>query len=322
MIRKKSFSFGDFSVHPAHQYCLAKLGHSFFFLRENLTYDWRVNTRPQPYNCYFINIANPNDFDLIITHNSRQVRQVENWKESGILTKDIPLIYIFHFQPSGGDDEKEGMASKLEGYHLVFNSYDSQKSWGMPNESQRTIIHGFDQDEWRKWKGGINGVLTVAGRMGDRPHVTGYPFWKDVVTSLECEKLVMGSKWDKMMKWEKGIVRHSKNWDDLKKTMANYDVYFSPTHESPFPRARSEAFVTGMPMVTTPDHNVNLYVEHSINGFITDDAEEAVYYINLLLADKDLRKRFSKNAREKAREVLNIDRFLKEWNDLLDFIMG
>jgi len=322
MIKRMTLNLLDFSCHPGHQYELSKLSHSFYYLRENLTYDWRVNTRPQPYNCYFINTANPNDFDLIIAHNGRQVRQVKKWKETGVLTKDIPLIYIFHFQPSGGNDEIEDMAKKLEGYHLVFNSYDSQKSWGMPNPSQRTIIHGFDQDEWHKWRGGINGVLTVAGRMGDRPQVTGYPFWKDVVTGLDCEKLVMGSKWEKMRRWEKKIVKHSRDWDDLKETMASYDVYFSPTKESPFPRARSEAFVTGMPIVTTPDHNVNLYVSHGIDGFITDDEDEAVDYINLLLSDKKLRKRFSKNAREKAREVLSIDRFLKEWNDLLDFVMG
>ena len=322
MIKKKSLRICDYMVQPPHQFELAKLGHSFFFLRENLIYDWRVNTRPQPYNCYFISTANPNDFDLIIAHNGRQIRQIEEWKVSGALTKDIPLIYIFHFQPSGDSVEIEDMAKKLGGYHLVFNSYDSQKSWNMPNPSQRTIIHGFNQDEWHEWHGGINGVLTVAGRMGDRPHVTGYQFWKDVVTGLDCEKLVMGSKWEKMRRWEKEIVRHSRDWSDLKETLASYDVYFSPTHESPFPRARSEAFVTGMPMVTTPDHNVNLYVEHGINGYVTNDADEAADYINMLLGNKKLRTKFSKNAREKAREVLNIDRFLKEWNDLLDFVMG
>ena len=78
--------------------------------------------------------------------------------------------------------------------------------------------------------------------------------------------------------------------------------------------------MVGMPMVTTSNHNANLYVEHGISGFITDDEKESVEYINILLKDKKLRRRFSKNAREKAREVLSIERFLKEWNDLLDYV--
>ena len=113
MIRHKSLKLLDFFVHPGHQFCLSKLGFNFYYLRESLTYDWRVNTRPQPHNCYFISTANPNDFDLIIAHNGRQVRQVKKWKESGVLSKDIPLIYIFHFQPSGSGDEIEDMARKL-----------------------------------------------------------------------------------------------------------------------------------------------------------------------------------------------------------------
>ena len=319
MLKKKSLTILDYSVHPGHQHELAKLGYEFYYLRENMRYDWRVNTRPQPFNTHFITNCNPNDFDLIITHNVRQMRQVKHWQDSGMLRKDIPKIFIFHYQPHD-EQTKEKMIPWAEDYHIIFNSYESQLSWNMPNPSQRTIIHGFDQDEWHKWKGGINGVLTVAGRMGNRSWVTGYDFWKSVVTELDCEKMVMGSNWSNMQPWEKEIVRHSNDWDDLKETFASYDVYFSPTLDSPFPRARSEAFVTGAPIVTTPNHNVNLYVENGISGFIVNDREEAVEYINMLLKDKKLRKRFSKNAREKAREVLNIDRFLQEWRNLIDFV--
>jgi len=319
LLKRKSLSILDYSVHPGHQYCLAKLGFEFFYLRENMKYDWRVTTRPQPFNTHFITNCNPNDFDLIITHNVRQLRQVKYWEEAGILKKPIPKIFIFHYE---AHDEltKDKMIPWVEGYHLIFNSYESQRNWNMPNPSQRTIIHGFDQDEWHEWHGGINGVLTVAGRMGNRSLVTGYEFWKSVVTELDCEKMVMGSEWSHMQPWEKKIVRHSNDWEDLKDTYASYDVYFSPTLDSPFPRARSEAFVTGAPMVTTPNHNVNIYVEHGISGYITDDSQEAIYYINKLLKDKKLRKRFSKNAREKAREVLSIDRFLQEWRNLIDFV--
>lgn len=323
MLDKKALKVIDWYVHPSHQYELFKLGHTFYFLREEGAKSWSIQCRPKPYNCHFINSIIPDEFDLVIAHKTNHMNMIKIWQEGGFIDPKIPIIFIFHYQPVS-EDIKDKMIPVVKDCHLIFNSYQSQLSWNMPNKSQRTIIHGFDIDEWGEWQGGVKGVLTVAGRMGQRRYATGYPFWYDAVTKLEkyIDIRVMGSSWDNLEGWERDIVRHSKDWQDLKDTMKEFDVYFSPTYESPFPRARTEAFVTGMPMVTTGNHDVNIYIEDGINGFIVDEPKEATERIHQLLGDEDLRKRFSRNAREKAREVMGIDRYLKEWTDLLDFILG
>ena len=322
MLERKGLKILDWLVHSAHQYELAKTGHSFYYVQDTIEYPWKFNIRPQPANAKFITQYDPDDFDIIITHNANQIRQIKAWKELGMLSKDKPIIFMFHFCPNNSDDEKTFMQELVKGCYLVFNSYECQKQWDMNNDSQRTIIHGFDIDEWPRWKGGINKVLSVGGRIGDRYHVSGYKLWEKVADIIGHDRVfIMGSHWDKMKAWEKEIVRLSDSWQDLKSTLQNHDVYFSPTKESPFPRARSEAFLTGMPMVTTPNHNANLFIEHGINGFIAEEKEECVFFLKLLLNNSDLRQKFSKNAREKAEVVFNGRRYRREWNNFLEWIL-
>jgi glycosyltransferase involved in cell wall biosynthesis len=264
----------------------------------------------------------PDEFDLVIAHKVDHLGMVDAWKRDGYLDPETPVIFIFHYQPFDQAIVHK-MRELVSDCHIVFNSYESQASWGVPNPSQRTIIHGFDINEWEEWRGGVSGILTVAGKMGQRRFATGYTLWYNTIKRIKnYDCMVMGSAWENPENWEREIIRHSEGWGDLKRTMATWDVYFSPTDESPFPRARSEAFVTGMPMVSTRKHNANLYIEDGISGFLINDADEAEDRLRQLLGDADLRKRFSRNAREKARQVLSSERYLKEWNDLLDFVMG
>ena len=322
MLKNKTLNILDWLVHTPHQFELAKLGHNFYYLKEGERYPWNYTMRPKSPNCYFIMHANPDNFDLIIAHNSGHVKMIETWKIQGTLTKDIPLIYMFHFSPHN-EEVKKNMVEILQGYHLIFNSYANQMEWNMPNEHQRTIIHGFDMDEWPAWKGGTNGVLNVAGAMGRRGTVTGYDLWCKVANLVGTEKFfVIGSKWPYMKDWQKDIVRETKNWNDLKGMLRKYDVYFSPTLNSPFPRARSEAFATGMPMVATSYHNSNIYIQHGINGFSANEPDECAFYIKLLLNNKELRHKFSKNARECASEVLSGKRYRREWHNFISEIIG
>jgi len=321
MLKQRTLKILDWSVHTPHQYELAKIGHNFYYLKEGERYPWRYFMRPKSSNCYFIIQANPNDFDLIIAHNPGQVKQLKVWKMLGVLTKDVPLIYMFHFCP-GNEEIKKSMANDLQGYGLVFNSYDTQVEWNMPNRIQRVIIHGFDIDEWPVWKGGTNGVLNVAGAMGRRANVTGYKLWTEVAEKVGTDKFyVIGSEWPNMKDWQKRRVRETKDWEDLKNTLQSYDVYFSPTLNSPFPRATSEAFVTGVPMVCTSYHNSNIYIQHGTNGYICDDSEGCAFYINELLKNKELRIKFSKNARETASEVLSGKRYRREWRNFIQEVL-
>ena len=323
MLKRKTLKILDWSVHSPHQYELSKLGHNHFFLREGQRYPWNWKMRPCPKNFYFIGECDPSKFDLIIAHNPHHLKIISEWKNKGVLDTRVPLVYMFHFS-SRDEVMKQSMRRMLGDYAIIFNSYSNQLDWGLSNRLQRTIIHGFDIDDWPQWQGGINGVLNIAGAMKSRSNVTGYDLWKSVGERIGYEKffLMGGYGVSSLKPWMEGRVRESENWDDLKQTMQSTDVYFSPTKDSPFPRARSEAFVTGMPMVCTTFHDSNIYIQHEINAFRAESSDECVYYINLLLQDKDLRIKFSNRARETAREVLSGERYRKEWCDFLDEVLS
>jgi len=322
MLEQKTLKILDFLVQVPHQFEFAKLGHQFYYLQEERKYIWQSNLRPKSYNCHKIFNCNPNEFDIVIVHTLKQCKEIKKWRETGMLNRNIPVICFFHFCPP---DTKaiEEYAKQIEGYNLLFNSYENMLEWNMANKNQRVIIHGYDFDELPTWRGGINNVLTVAGRMGVRKVQTGYNLWCEVAENIDPTRFyTMGGEWPNMKEWQKGRVRLSKDWKDLKNICSNHDVYFSTTMHSCFPRARTEAFAIGMPMVCTSNHNSNIFIQHGINGFRANEADECIYYIKELLNNKELRQKFSKNARETASEVLSGKRYRQEWRNFINDVLA
>jgi glycosyltransferase involved in cell wall biosynthesis len=255
-----------------------------------------------PVNARFVDNVNPRHFDVVICHNLRHVRMVKDWH--------CQKVYIFHFCPTDGTNIREEYAERLKNFNIIFNNHTSQKEWALPNKKQRVIWHGFDPNEWPVNQGTYDGVLTVCSKFSNRPHVTGYNLWKEVVGRGDFDYKVVGN--DKKL----DIVQ-TDSWDHLRKLMRDYRVYFSPTLNSPMPRSRGEAFMSGMPMVSTSAQDADLFIEDGVSGYLADEPEHILEHINELLRNKRKRTRLGRNAREKAVEVFHIDRYLNQWRELL-----
>lgn len=75
------------------------------------------------------------------------------------------------------------------------------------------------------------------------------------------------------------------------------------------PMAALEAMALGIPIVSTPVDGLKNIIENGVQGFLSnDDAVIAEYICNILLDDK-LHERLSKNTKEKAKKICDINKY-------------
>lgn len=102
-----------------------------------------------------------------------------------------------------------------------------------------------------------------------------------------------------------------------------------PTWQSPRPRARTEAMLSGACVVTTPYQDADTYIEHGVNGFLTsphtikdprvmDNPEATAKLIKRLVMDEpELAKQIGQAGKKTAQDLFSQENFFKQWQELL-----
>ena len=97
------------------------------------------------------------------------------------------------------------------------------------------------------------------------------------------------------------------------------DIFVLPSYSEGFSMALLEAMVSGLAVITTPVGANKEIIRHLENGILINpgDREMLYYYIKLLLLDKSLREKISKNARKFAIENFHPDIIRKKFLEII-----
>lgn len=294
----------DMLAHEGYHYELCKLKCEFSMVIDK-SHRWNQRYRPLPNNvvCYdrpTISSSFVDTHDVAIIHNYKQYQLLRECK--------IPKIILMHCSKTGQGDP-EFCNEDLSDYIIIFNSFTDKERWNLSCPRQHVIWHGFDPDEWPVSDREINKVLTVGRRISERDSVCGYR----IVQALERSGMPIKIVGDNPALG----IQSPDSFVDLRRFYSKYAVYLNPTKLSPMPRARGEAMMSGIPVVTTGFYDEEMFIDQGINGFYSNNAQEIKEYAALLLADKKLQAEIAKNARRTALERFHISRFLKEWREVI-----
>ena len=290
---------------------------------------WGESHRPFPKICRWVTHFRKNHYDLAILHIDQQsIYDPEKGdrihkgklflevKES--IGDDCPIVVINHMTPFHDKYESPYVVDFLkkitEGCFMITNSYESAKqwSWGYP------IIHGLDTSEWLdlpKEPRAIT-VLSPAGMEKAYRRI----FLHTVRRYLE----EMGVPFF----WVGVDIKFS-SFDEYRDYLGRSLVYFNPTWQSPRPRARTEAMLSGCCVVTTPYQDASTFIEHGVNGFLTskyeikdprvmDNPKSTADLIKSLVIDKpDLAIKIGQEGKRTAQKLFNRENFVKQWEKFL-----
>lgn len=346
---EKQIRVFNFSWHLAHQYDLFKI--------PNLKIDWLIQHRRgyaemprgqmiEKYGIEWVPHYEKGKYDFALLHLDQQCLDENLWergkgslyREVNEVIQDIPKIVIMHGTPyypenfscnitednykqKGYTKDQIGMSSELiEKFkealgdnYVVFNSYTAQKQWGFTNNQKaRTIWHGLDPDEWYDLPKEPRVVTMISPGGLDKYYDR--TFLRRVKEDL-AEKDITHCHIT--------VDANFKNWEEYRQFLGRSLVYFNPTRQSPMPRARTEAMMSGCCIVTTPSQDASDFIETGENGFIIRrNPTEVVNLIESLINDYRMAKTIGQEGKKIALKLFHKDRYVSEWNDLISKVLN
>jgi glycosyltransferase involved in cell wall biosynthesis len=115
----------------------------------------------------------------------------------------------------------------------------------------------------------------------------------------------------------------AENWDDYRKFLGTSLVYVNLTKESPMPRSRTEAMLSGCCVITTPFQDADKFIVDGVNGFIIKrDPEQVVERIKWCLDNQAEAIKIGQNGKKTAQTLFSRERYKKDWKALLEKVLN
>jgi len=319
----------------AHQYDLMKALEPFAELYFLIQYQRPYNEQPRgDFIKNWVTHYEPGVYDLAILHLDNQCTDQQLWnrgkgrvyRDLNNVIQDIPKIVLNHgtpYYPEKYDNDikndtfaKNGISSKLidevkkaiGDNHMVVNSHMAQKQWGWGN----VIVHGMDSSEWWNLPKEPRVITMISSGGLDQ-------YYDRVLLSTVKDRLA-----------ELGI-NHChitvdympKSWNDYRNFIGRSLVYFNPTRESPMPRSRTEAMLSGCCVVTTKGQDAESFIVDGVNGFLTPRNPDAIVErIVWALNNYHLAVKIGQNARITAEHLFSRERYREDWRLLLSKVLN
>lgn len=305
--------------HTGYLYNLSKIGHHWSVLDE-----WVQNNRPLPTNFNLIDWHSARQqfsrFDAVVGHDIR--RDIARFLPYCLRFRK-PYFQVLHGRRGRGGFSRSrlrgvvkslysnvalGTLVKLGLVRLVFISPYARSDWGMPGT---TINQGIPLDEVGPYVGTENSLLTV-GNMLHREHFA-FDLLMEIGTRVPLR--IVGDN------PEIPGCSPSRNWSELQSLYCHYRAYLNLTREPEdgYNLAVLEAMASGMPVIALKHPSTP--IRNGENGFLVEDASEAVDRAKQLIGDIELARRLGKCARTTIEQNFSMDTFRTAWNNLLSTVV-
>jgi hypothetical protein len=285
-------------------------------------------------------------YDVAVLHLDQQCFETELWergkgsvfRDLNILITDIPKICIMHGTPyypeyfaidimpnnykeMGYTEKQIGMSSVVidkfkeavkDCSAIIFNSHRAKEQWGFEDDPRAyTIWHGMETTDWLDLTKEPRVVTMISPGGLDK-------YYDRAFMSAVREELL-----------ERNIVHchitvdvQFKSFDEYRKFLGRSLVYFHPSKESPMPRSRTEAMLSGCCVVTTPHQDADMFIKTGENGIIVPrNPKVTADIIEGLIYEYKTAVKIGQAGKETATELFGIDRYIKDWNVVLNNVL-
>lgn len=327
--------------HVGAQYELLKISKKypvkFHYLENNVRRWTNYSARPEPTTFLtkdefeWVTHYEPGKYDLAMLHVDQQhtdPRIGKGWlyEDLNEIIQDIPKIVFNHGTPmwddyftedlviNGGEAHTKkgpiklkGMKEKIGDNFMVVNSYEAVERWGWGYP----LIHGMDSGEWLDLPKEPRVVLSLS------------PGGLDKYYNRELVTAIKGAVKERtgLDVWHLNV--NIKFTDDAfgqyREFIGSSLINISPYRDSPMPRSRTEAMLSGACILTSKYHGANEFIEHGVDGFIVPDNPlsyaEAIHHI--LYGAYPEAVEMGQRAKEKAKKLFSLDRYHKELYHLI-----
>jgi len=253
------------------------------------------------------------EVDVVILQRPHELGHIaEEWLGGRRPGRDVPAIYVEHTSPQGRIEEMRHPAADRDDLMLVHVTHFNRLFWDAGSTHTRVIEHGIVDPGYR-YTGELERVAVVVNEARRRGRVTGTDLLSALNGSVPLDLFGM----DSHALGGHGDIPH----DALHDEMARRRVYLHPMRWTSLGLSLLEAMQLGMPVVALGTTEVPEAVPPEA-GVVSNDLDVLVAALRRLVHDPDEARERGIAAREAALARYGLDRFLAEWDELLEEVAG
>jgi len=319
----KKIKIFNYPWHLAHQYELQKFPWAEWSWLIQYHRQYNATPRGDFFKGNYVPHYEPGKYDLALLHLDQQCLEKELWergkgslyRELNSVITDIPKIVIMHGTPyypemfENNQDIVDLVKDAVKGNFVIMNSRRAVEMFGFGH----AIWHGMDASEWWDLPKEPR-VITMIGPAG---------------LDAYYDREFLGAVKDALQ--EEGIEHchitvdyTAKDWDDYRKFIGRSLLYFNPTKESPMPRSRTEAMLSGACVLTTPTQDADQFIKNGENGFLITrgDVRGTVDLIKHLFKNYDKAVAIGQAGKKTAQELFSYTSFEAEWRAVVEKVLN
>lgn len=296
--------------HMGNEYELLKMTKKYpvkFYYLENNVRKWsKLASRPEPTTWLsedefeWVTHYEKGKYDFAILRNDQQhvdplIGKGQLFRALNEVIQDIPKIVVNHGTPMwdemfteeyvkfGGIVETSRGPRRIDGMKdlvkdalvMLVNSYESVDRWEGVHENIYPTIHGLDKNEWYDLPKEPRVVLPVSPGGLDKYYN------RELLSAIKTE--VKEKTGLTVIHPNVNLSFEADNWTQYRDFIGSSLITIFPFKDSPMPRSRTEAMLSGCLVLSSKYHGASDFIEHGVNGFIVPDNPlsyaEAIHYL-------------------------------------------
>ncbi|HET9579310.1 MAG TPA: glycosyltransferase family 4 protein [Usitatibacter sp.] len=292
---------------PHEWYVISKPGHPPGYAGRSGELPWGRNVHDAP-----ADQVGAMDFDCIVFQHRQhylhdQHELLLEWQ------KDLPRIYLEHDPPQEHPTNTRHPVQDPEAL-IVHVTHFNDLMWDNGVTPTRVIEHGVLVPPQVRYTGEKEQGIVVVNNMRKRGRRLGADLYREARGAIPLALIGM----DAEAEGGYGEVRNI----DVPAFISKYRFFFHTCRYTSLGLAACEAMTIGMPIVAPATTEMVTIVRNGVNGYVDTNRSALYDAMRDLLRDPDLAKRWGDGARATALERFNIERFVRDWMQTLDWYVG
>lgn len=248
-------------------------------------------------------------FDAVVLQRPHELELATEWLGGRRPGRDLPAVYVEHNTPQGRISEMVHPAREW-GIPIVHVTHFNRLMWDCGWAPTTVVEHGIVDPGYR-YDGELARAAVVANEARRRRRVTGTDLFVELRERFPVDLFGIDSE----SLGGIGDLPHAQ----LHEQLARRRVYLHLTRWTSLGLALIEAMQLGMPVVALATTEAPEAIPPDV-AVISNRPERIEAAVRDLLADPQRAREQGARAREHALDRFSIDRFLADWDDVLDSV--
>jgi Glycosyl transferases group 1 len=240
-------------------------------------------------------------------------QSVDNLREAPLILSEAqlagPRIHVEHDPPRTNPTDTRHPVDDPN-VVLVHVTAFNDLMWDSGRTPTRVIEHGVSIPDGVRYNGSLERGIVVVNNLRSRGRRLGRDVFERARAEVPLDLVGMDAE-------SLGGLGEVKR-DELPAFEARYRFFFHPIRYTSFGMAVCEAMMIGLPIVALATTEMPTVVTDGDAGFVHTDPRRLIEAMQELLQDPGLARRMGERAREIALERFSIERFVRDWNAVLE----